>query len=68
MRGISVPAHVTLNRPVRAEVWALSRRMERRTFRLLHAHETGALHPDPRFVVGSNRVLTGFISWRTDAG
>ena len=64
VRGIQCLAHVTLNRPVReAEVWKLYRAAWNGEpfVSFTPAKPAHFRIPDPRFVVGSNRVLTGFM-------
>ena len=64
VRGIQCLAHVTLNRQVReAEIWKLYRAAWNGEpfVSFTPAKPAHFRIPDPRFVVGSNRVLTGFM-------
>ncbi|MDR3255301.1 MAG: N-acetyl-gamma-glutamyl-phosphate reductase [Synergistaceae bacterium] len=64
IRGIQCVAHVTLNRQMReADIWKLYRAAWRdeRFVSTTPAKPAHLRVPDPRFVMGSNRVLTGFV-------
>ncbi len=64
VRGIQCLAHVTLNRQVReAELWKLYRATwgGEPFVSFTPAKPAHFRIPDPRFVIGSNRVLTGFM-------
>lgn len=64
VRGIQCLAHVTLNRTVReAELWKLYRAAWNGEpfVSFTPAKPAHFRIPDPRFVIGSNRVLTGFM-------
>ena len=64
VRGIQCLAHVTLNRRVReAEIWKLYRAAWNGEpfVSFTPAKPAHFRIPDPRFVLGSNRVLTGFM-------
>lgn len=64
VRGIQCMAHVTLNRQVReAEIWKLYRATWKNEpfVSFTPAKPAHFRIPDPRFVLGSNRVLTGFM-------
>ena len=64
VRGIQCLAHVTLNRQVReAEIWKLYRAAWNGEpfVSFTPAKPAHFRIPDPRFVIGSNRVLTGFM-------
>jgi N-acetyl-gamma-glutamyl-phosphate/LysW-gamma-L-alpha-aminoadipyl-6-phosphate reductase len=64
VRGIQCLAHVTLNRQVKeADIWKLYRAAWKgeRFVSTTPAKPTHLRVPDPRFVLGSNRVLTGFV-------
>ncbi|MDR3279785.1 MAG: N-acetyl-gamma-glutamyl-phosphate reductase [Synergistaceae bacterium] len=64
VRGIQCVAHVKLNRPLReADLWKLYRGAwgGERFVSTTPAKPAHFRIPDPRFVLGSNRVLTGFI-------
>lgn len=64
VRGIQCLAHVTLNRQVReAEIWKLYRATWNGEpfVSFTPAKPAHFRIPDPRFVIGSNRVLTGFM-------
>ena len=64
VRGIQCLAHVTLNRQVReAEIWKLYRAAWNGEpfVSFTPAKPAHFRIPDPRFVLGSNRVLTGFM-------
>ncbi len=63
VRGIQCIAHVTLNRTLKeAEIWKLFRaQWSNEPFVSVSPAKPAHLRiPDPRFVLGSNRVLTGF--------
>ncbi|GHV56943.1 N-acetyl-gamma-glutamyl-phosphate reductase [Synergistales bacterium] len=63
VRGIQCVAHVKLNRSVReADIWKLLRAAwgGERFVSTTPAKPAHLRIPDPRFVMGSNRVLTGF--------
>jgi N-acetyl-gamma-glutamyl-phosphate/LysW-gamma-L-alpha-aminoadipyl-6-phosphate reductase len=63
VRGIQCVAHVTLSRPLReADLWKLYRASwkEERFVSVTPAKPSHLRIPDPRFVLGSNRVLAGF--------
>jgi N-acetyl-gamma-glutamyl-phosphate/LysW-gamma-L-alpha-aminoadipyl-6-phosphate reductase len=63
VRGIQCIAHVTLSKTVReADLWKLYR-MQWANEPFVSVSPAKPAHfriPDPRFVLGSNRVLTGF--------
>lgn len=64
VRGIQCMAHVTLNKQVReADIWKLYRAAwKNESFvSFTPAKPAHFRIPDPRFVIGSNRVLTGFM-------
>ena len=64
VRGIQCIAHVTLNRQLReADLWKLYRAAwnEEPFVSFTQAKPAHFRIPDPRFVLGSNRVLTGFM-------
>ncbi|MDO5114809.1 MAG: N-acetyl-gamma-glutamyl-phosphate reductase [Synergistaceae bacterium] len=64
VRGIQCLAHLTLNRQQReADIWKLYRAAWKgETFVSFTAAKPAHFRiPDPRFVIGSNRVLTGFV-------
>ncbi|MDO4988265.1 MAG: N-acetyl-gamma-glutamyl-phosphate reductase [Synergistes sp.] len=64
VRGIQCLAHVTLKEKVReADLWKLYRGTwnEEPFVSFTPANPTHFRIPDPRFVIGSNRVLTGFM-------
>jgi N-acetyl-gamma-glutamyl-phosphate/LysW-gamma-L-alpha-aminoadipyl-6-phosphate reductase len=63
VRGVQCVAHVTLNKPLReADLWKLYRAAWKEEH-FVSATPAKPQHfriPDPRFVLGSNRVLAGF--------
>lgn len=64
VRGIQCVAHITLNRQTReAEIWKLYRAAwkDEPFVSFTQAKPAHFRVPDPRFVLGSNRALTGFM-------